>query len=335
MKQGQRMGKRILVTGATGFIGGHLVRYLVERDYEVVACARTAEEKQRLFPAGVTARNLDITNPDSFGDAFAGVDAVVHAAAMVGDWGPSEDFLRTDRDGTGHVLDAAQGAGVPEFLHVSSITVYGFRVEGVVPEETPIVTASPWPYMQAKADAERLVEQARATGYPVTIVRPANVYGPGSVSWTLRPARLIRNRLISLPKGFGPSNTVYVENVVALIEACLYDDRARGETFHIVDEGTMGFDVFFGQYAEALGRGRVPVLPRWLQDRFAVGLEMGARLTGLAPPVTRHVLDFLCFPGHYTNDRSRRLLGFDPPVPAEAGMQRTLAYLQDIGMARR
>jgi nucleoside-diphosphate-sugar epimerase len=321
------MAKRILVTGATGFIGGHLVRYLVDRDYQVVACARSAEDKRESFPAGVIPKRLDITNPATFGKVFETVDAVVHAAALVGDWGPPEAFFATDRDGTRNVLAAAVEANVPRFVHISSITVYGFLKDGLVTEEAAIVDKSPWPYMQAKADAERLVLQARAAGYPVTIVRPGNVYGPGSVAWTLRPAKLIRNRLISLPRGFGPSNTVYVDNVLALIEACLRDDRAAGESFHVVDEGVMGYDAFFGQYAKALGRGPVQILPRWLLNRSAAVLELGARLSGWPPLVTRHVLDYLCFPGHYRNDKSRRLLGLEPPVSADVGMARTLTYL--------
>lgn len=325
------MRKRILVTGATGFIGSHLVRYLVDQGHQVTACARSAADKRELFPAAVVTHNLDITRPDTFVDAFADVEAVVHAAALVGDWGPVEAYQITDCDGTGNVLQAAERARVPRFVHVSSITVYGFLQAGEITEDLPIVTDSYWPYMQAKADAERLVEAARARGYPASIVRPANVYGPRSDPWTIRPAKLVKNRLISLPTGFGPSNTVYVENVCALLTKCVVDDRAEGETFHVADEARMGFDAFFGEYAKALGRGRVPIRPRRLLNLLAAALETGARLTGRDPLITRCALDFLCFPGHYSNEKSRRLLDFVPPVSAEEGMARTIAYLTGPG----
>jgi nucleoside-diphosphate-sugar epimerase len=273
------------------------------------------------------AKDLDITQPDTFGGIFTAVDAVVHAAALVGDWGPLEAYQKIDREGTANVLQAAERAQVTRFVHVSSITVYGFRHEGAITEDAPVVDESYWPYMQAKADAERVVEQARRQGYPVTIVRPGNVYGPRSDPWTVRPAKLVNNRLISLPKGFGPSNTVYVENVCALIAKCIVDERAKGETFHVVDEAVMGFDAFFGEYAKALGRGAVPIRPRWLLNLLAAGLETGARLTGRDPLITRCALDFLCFPGHYSNEKSKRVLGFVPSVSAEEGMARTIAYL--------
>lgn len=321
------MGKRILVTGATGFIGGHLVRYLVELGHEVIACARSAEAKRELFPEGVVAKGLDITRPETFGDAFAGVDAVVHAAAMVGDWGPFEAYQKTDCDGTENVLRASERARVPTFVHVSSITVYGFLREGPITEDAPIVDESPWPYMHAKAAAERRVEKARARGYPVTIVRPANVYGPRSDPWTIRPARLVKSGLMSLPRGFGPSNTVYAENVCALIGRCVLDERAKGETFQVVDEGVMGFDAFFGEYAKALHKRRIPVRPRWLLNLLTGLMDGGARLSGRAPLVTQYALDFLCFPGHYVNDKSKRVLDFVPPVSADEGMARTIAYL--------
>lgn len=316
---------RTLVTGATGFIGSRLVELLVARGHEVVAASRGAEG--RVWPAGATPKALDITDPATFGRAFDGVEAVVHAAALVSDWGPREDFFRHSATGTENVLRAAQTAGVPVFVHVSSIAVYGLTREGPIPEHTPRTPETdPIAYNAAKSAAEGVIERARAEGYPATIVRPANVYGPGAPNWTVRPAALIRKGLMGLPPGAGPSNTVYVDNVAALLIATLEDERARGETLHVVDPERQDWGAFFGQYAAALG-GRVPVRPLWFLRGLATASEAVARLTGWPPLVSHDALAWLLAQGWYPMARCEHVLGFSPPVSASEGMARTVAWL--------
>jgi nucleoside-diphosphate-sugar epimerase len=318
---------RVLVTGATGFIGGRLVQMLVDKGHSVVATSRSAT--RATFPPGVVARDLDITDPGTFGDAFNGVDAVVHTAALVGDWGKREDFFKFDEGGTRNVLAAARAAKVPIFVHTSSIAVYGMARSGPLPEETPrIPTTAPAAYNAAKSAAEGAVEQARAEGYPATIVRPGNVYGPASHHWTVRPTTLISKGLMSMPPGTGPSNTVYVDNVCALLIACLESPAARGETFHVVDEGLQSFHAFFSHYAQAIGK-KVPVRPLFVLHLLATVLEAVARVTGKPPLATHEAIDFVVFQGHFPMDKAARVLGFKPPISSTEGMARTVAWLKD------
>lgn len=317
---------RILITGATGFLGRRLVERLAEQGHAVVAASRSAASAS--FPAGVTPRALDITDPASFGDVFSGLDAVVHAAAKVGDWGTREDFFAADEGGTRNVLSAARAENVPVFIHVSSVAVYGLDHQGPVAEGTPRVPRTdPFNYNAAKSAAEDLIDAARAEGYPATVVRPANIYGPGSTNWTARPAELIRKGLLSLPPGAGCSNTVYVDNVCALIEACLRDPRARGQSFQIADEDRQDWPSFFGQYAAALG-GKVPRRPLWVLRGLATIMELGARLSGWQPLVTHEALAFIQFQGWFPVEHAREVLGFAPPVSAAEGMKQTLAWIQ-------
>lgn len=316
---------KVLVTGATGFIGSRLVELLAERGHAVIAASRSAEA--RSWPTGVQAKRLDITDPGSFGGAFDRVDAVVHAAALVGDWGPREDFFRHCEDGTRHVVQAARAAGVPVFVHVSSVAVYGLAKSGPIPEDTARVPSTDRiAYNAAKSAAEGVIEDARAEGYPATIVRPANVYGPRAPNWTERPVALIRKGLMGLPRGAGPSNTVYVDNVAALLITTVEDERARGETFHVVDSERQDWNAFFGQYATALGK-RVPVRPLWFLRALATVLETLSRITGRAPLVSHDALAFVLSQGWYPMEKCQRVLGFTPPVPASEGMTRTLAWI--------
>jgi nucleoside-diphosphate-sugar epimerase len=319
---------RVLVTGATGFIGERSTRLLAEQGHEVVAASRSAEQKADRFGAGVTPRSLDITDPGSFGDAFEGVDAVVHTAAMVGDWGAREDFMRFAADGTRAVVDAARAAGVPRFVHVSSIAVYRLEAEGAVPETSPRrdPDTCPFAYAAAKSAAEGVVEEAREGGYDVVIVRPGNVYGPGSVSWTDRVAETMRMGLAAVPRDQGPSNTVYVDNVCALLAECCVNDAAAGQTFNAVDLGVQPWSEFFGGYAEVVGK-RVRVHPPGLMLALASLLEGVAKLTGRPPMLTRMVLAFFRFQGHLAMDHAQEVLGWSPPISAAEGMKRTQAYL--------
>ena len=316
---------RVLVTGATGFIGSRLVDRLVEQGHEVVATSRSAE--RRAWPEGVQARGMDITAPDSFGTAFEGVDAVVHLAALVTEWGPREEFFLHGEEGTRHVVDAARAAGVPVFVHVSSIAVYGLAHSGPVSEDFPRVPREdPIAYNAAKSAAEGVIEAARAEGYPATIVRPANVYGPGAPSWTVRAAALIDKGLMALPPVTGPSNTVFVDNVVALLITTLEDERARGETFHVVDAERQDWAAFFGQYAQALGK-RVPARPLWFLRGLASVLETLSRFTGKPPLASHDALAYILSEAWYPMEKCARVLGFTPPVPASEGMACTLAWL--------
>lgn len=317
----------ILVTGATGYIGRRLVERLAEQGHAVVAASRSATNAS--FPSRVTPRALDVTDPGTFGDAFVGLDAVVHAAAMVGDWGAREAFFATDEGGTRNVLVAARTQNIPVFIHVSSVAVYGLAHQGAVTEDTPRVPRTdPSAYTAAKSAAEDVVDELRAQGYPVTVVRPANVYGPGSPLWTARPAAMIRKGMLSLPPGSGRSNTVYVDNVCALIETCLSDPRARGQTMHVADGGEQDFAAFFGQYAAAVG-GRVPLRPLWLLRALATGMEGVARLSGRPPLLTHEALGFILFQGWFPMDHAREVLGFTPPISAEEGMRRTLDWIRE------
>jgi nucleoside-diphosphate-sugar epimerase len=328
---------KILVTGATGFIGFRLTERLSEQGHVVVATSRSAEAQAERFPEGVTPRDLDITLPEGMGVALAGVDVVVHAAARVGDWGAREEFFSTDVDGTRAVLEAARRAEVPRFIHVSSITVYGLEAEGPVTESSPRVDPEtcPYAYTAAKSAAEAVVEAAREDGYPVIIVRPGYVYGPNSHHWTDRPATLIRKGLAGVPSDRGYSNTVYVDNVCALVETCCSHEAALGETFHVVDLGLQDWGIFFDGYAEVLGFGgkpekkTVPRRPAGLMRTLAVVSEVASMVLRKAPLLSRYALEMLAFRGHFPMDHAETVLGWTPPVSAEEGMRRTQAYLKE------
>src|SRR3990170_5145153 len=158
---------RVLVTGASGFIGSHIVERLVAAGDSVRAFVRPSSDVSYLRALGVELAFGDITDPASLSPAMDGIEAVYHAAAAVTDWGPWRLFRSVTIEGTGSVLEAAARANVGRFLHVSTDGVYAHSQLGKpMTEETPLETRfAGWDYYRrSKLAAERLPRQHPADG---------------------------------------------------------------------------------------------------------------------------------------------------------------------------
>jgi 2-alkyl-3-oxoalkanoate reductase len=245
------MMRRVLVTGATGFVGGRIVRRLRERDVEVRALVRTPNRE--LAELGVEQQDggLDAIAPTLLED----VDAVVHAAATTG---PELDDARVvNRDGTQRLCEAALAAGVSRFVHVSTTAVYDLEAVGneVVTEDAPVTSSVPRratvrgsvsPYAMTKAEAEAEVATATARGLSTAVLRPPAVLGAGpSSTWGTRvPRRLLDGRFPARPTEttFG---WVHVDDLVDAVLAALESDAT-------LVANVVGGHTTLGRYLEAV-----------------------------------------------------------------------------------
>ena len=318
----------VLVTGATGFLGRRVVERFARDGYPVVAGSRSAARLADEFPAGVRAVALDVTDPVSARSAVEGVDVVVHTAAKVGDWGRRRDFVSVLRDGTKNLLDAVVGRPLVRFVHVSSTIFYGTTGRGVMTEGM-LPGHSPFAYGEGKVAAEHEVKSAReAHRIPTVILRPANIFGPGSTLWTDRPAELIQRGLMTLPRDHGKANPVYVDNVVEAIRLVCESDAAVGETFNVVDDDQLSWADLFGAYATVLGRGKVAIRAPWMLYGLAATLETLAGVTGRPPLLTRDAVTYLRFGGTYAQGKLAQRLGYQPAVGFDDALARTADYLE-------
>ena len=181
-------GRTVLVTGASGFAGGHLAAHLAtEERARVRALVRAASRVNHLANAAIELRDGDVTDLESVRRAMDGVEVVFHLASKVGHWGEAEEFRRVNVAGTENVLRAALEAGVARFVHTSTIGVYGLNpVDGT--DETYDHMRSESPYCNSKIEAEEhAFRYHREEGLPLTVVRPAEIYGPRSAATTLGP----------------------------------------------------------------------------------------------------------------------------------------------------
>jgi nucleoside-diphosphate-sugar epimerase len=242
------------VTGATGFIGGHLVEALTGHGCRVRTLVRNFTHAPRIarFPVEMVAG--DITDRAAVARAASGCDIVIHAA--MGTAGESAARRAATVQGTEAVLEASRAARVDRVVHISTISVYGLTPDGDLTESTPRCVL-PDDYSRDKAEAERLAMHFhRAHGLPVSVIQPTVVYGPFAQSWTVDPLTSLREERVVLPaEGRGLCNAVYVDDVTDAIVRAAWVPGAVGERFLVSASEPCTWGEFYGAYGRMLGEG--------------------------------------------------------------------------------
>jgi ornithine--oxo-acid transaminase len=330
-------GDTYLVTGASGFIGGHVARRLAEAGHRVRGLVRPTSHTAGLRQAGVQLVTGDLADPASIARAVTGCRFVVHCGALVSDWATREEITRVNVDGTRHVAQAAAAAGVQRLVHLSSTDVYGHPGRGPIDES---FRGGPWPnrYGESKLASESEIAAAAAeTGLEAVVLRPATVYGPGSDEVIGQIARAIQGRhMLLIGRGATNAGLLYVENLIDAILLALEHPAAVGQTFNLTD----GLPVTWRRLTDdlAAGLGAPPVrlsLPSGLAVRLGAGLEDGyralRRTTGLTLPplLSRQAVGILARDQDFSAQRARERLGWEPRVGYADGLARTLRWLQD------
>jgi 2-alkyl-3-oxoalkanoate reductase len=324
----------VLVTGASGFVGRHLVTELARRGVLVRAQGRRADRIPALAGLSPVVAALDQTA--ALAAAAEGCDAVVHCAALSSPWGRRADFVAANVDGTSALLRAAAQAGVRRFVHLSSPAVCFAGDDLVnVPETPPLLSGHLSAYGQTKAVAELLVHDAADT-LETVILRPKAIYGPGDTAIVPRLLAAARaGRLRQIGDGRNLVDITYVDDVVASICCALTSTRAVGQVCTI----TGGEHVPLWDMIRELLRGTgLPSpsgsVPLAVALPVARGLELLAAVTGREPTLTRYSVAILARTQTYDITRARDLLGFVPQIRASIGVARTIDALRaaaDIG----
>ena len=319
----------LLLTGATGFIAGHLAERLVRKGARVRGTARRPETAAWLAEQGVEVVQADLLDAESLRRAAAGCRAVVHAAAWTG--GPElspEMAWRTNVEGTANVLAAARAAGIERFVYVSSVAVYGVNRAALIDEFMPTPPVGQL-YPDSKIAAEAAV---RASGLPWVIVRPASTYGPRGTAWTLGPIEQIkRGRLLLLGRDEGLVTPGYVDNVVDGLWLTLTHPAAVGEAFNLCDDRSVTYREFYLSYARMLGKASLPTAPAWFASLSrTLPANLARRILG-RPAVGRWSLHFRRNPSQFSVAKAQRILDYAPKVDFAEGMRRTEAWLAAAG----
>ena len=321
-------GARIAVTGAGGFIGGAVCERLASEGALVVGLDVAAGARVRVQRTGATFAECDTTDAAAVRAALAGVRGVVHTAAILGDRGGMAEQLRVNVRGTLHVLDGADAGGAARVVHVSSVATWGYDFRTDLPSEDAPARVCGAPYVDTKTASQEIALRRGAA-----IVRPGDVYGPGSVPWTLRPVEAIRAGTFVLPgRGEGLLTLVYIDDLVDCVVRALVTPEAAGQAVTAWDGTPVTAKDYFDHYARMLGRGEVRCAPEPLLRAAAGLLELRARATGEPADVTREAIRYITRRAVYPNDRARELLGWEPSVQLGEGMRRTEAWLRAEGL---
>jgi UDP-glucose 4-epimerase len=311
---------RVLVTGASGFVGSAVLKRLVSDGHEAMASVRRAPEEP---VAGVSyVAGADLVSGTGWEAAVRGADAVIHAAARVHVMeeraaDPLAEFRRANVDGTLRLAEAAAAAGVRRFVFLSSIKVNGETTQAGRPFRADDPPQPLDPYGVSKLEAEEaLFALSQRTGMGVAVVRPPLVYGPG-VKANFRAMMGLLQRRLPLPLGAARAkrSLVALENLVDLLMRCLDHPEAAGRVFLVSDGEDLSVAEMLKRLGAALGRRPLllPVPP--------AAIALAARLAGRGAVAQR-----LLMPLQVDIEPTRRLLGWSPPVPVDEAFARTARH---------
>ncbi|NGO10140.1 NAD-dependent epimerase/dehydratase family protein [Streptomyces sp. HC44] len=316
---------RVFVTGGSGFLGGHLLRALTAEGHSVRALARSTAAADTVTGRGAEAVRGGLLDPVALRSGMADCDAVVHAAAFTGQWGPRSDFVRVNVAGSAAVVRAAQEAGVPRLVHVSSEAVLADGHPLRMADESRPRPASPvGEYARTKGLAEDLVLAASSAELTTLAVRPRLVWGPGDT--TVLPAVVDaarRGRFAWVDGGHYLTSTCHAANASAGILAALRRG-AGGRAYFLTD----GEPVEFRTFLTSLAATRNTVLPdrsvpRRVLSATALTTETVWRLLRLRgePPVTRTFVALSAQEMTVDDSAARRELGYRPVLTRDQGLK--------------
>jgi 2-alkyl-3-oxoalkanoate reductase len=333
------MKDKVFVTGATGMVGFHVVKHLLNQGFQVVAGVRGTSNTTDLNALGgnLTIATADIVDTAALTQAMQGSSIVVHAAGAVDPHAKREDIMRTNVDGTKAALDAAIAAGAKQFIHISSLSVITGQEDQFDVDESAPLRYCGEAYADSKVDAEKAV-QAKASQIPTTILRPGFIYGPGERAWMPRLLNNLRNgKVMLIDGGLRATNVIYVENLAKAVELSLLNPAANGQTFNLTDEKTPTKKELFDTICDASGLPRVTKkIPRGVAKTvcdvvsvIAPYLPEGAK-QGLSR-FSRAAFRLAGVNQGFSIGKAQRELGYTNVVPFEQGMKETLKSYNQAG----
>lgn len=319
--------RSVFITGANGFIGRSLLRRYVNLGCEVRGMDMQADPDHN-----VVAGNL--TQPATWAHHASGCELFINTAAIVSlaaDW---QGYRAVTVQGTRHALDVAVSAGAERFVQFSSIAAMGYDYPAGADETWPVVIGENYRYGVAKGASEHVVLAAHAAGeIECTIIRPGDVYGPGSRAWLIEPLKMARAGQLILPSnGQGIFTPVYIDDLLDGVMLAAGLPQGSGQIFILWGGEPVPCSTFFGYHWRwAKRRGTVPAIPLSLALKITGGLFRWNRLWRRNNEATPDAMLMFARQGGFNQEKAVRLLGYAPKVNFQEGMQRSETWLQEIG----
>ena len=318
--------RTVFITGAAGFMGRAVSKRFRSAGWSVRGVDQVADAA-----SGTVAGDIGTAGP--WQDHVQGADLVVHTAAIVSNTATLDEGWRVNVGGTRNVIDAARKWHVARLLHVSSTAVYSHHRPAAVTELHP-VRPSGDVYGETKIAAEQTVWQAHAAGeITATVVRPSDVYGPGSRPWTILPVKMLAAGQMLLPaRGHGTFNPIYIDDLVSGLELAAQHEAAAGQVFNLAGARSCETREFFGHYCQMLGVDGPRVAPTSVAMAIAKVVGTSLRAIGRPSEVNAATMHMLASTGGVSIDKAEQVLGWRPEIDLAEGMALTEVWLRAEGL---
>jgi len=325
------MSRAYFITGATGFVGGHVAEACKARGIAVRTIARATSDTSLLEHLGATILRGDLADPELLQPALDGAEVVVHCAAKVGDWGPVEDYRAVNVDALRTLLEACKDKPLLRFVHLSSLGVYAARHHHGTDETEPLPNQHMDGYTQTKVESERLaLDYHQKHGVPVVVLRPGFIYGPRDRTVLGKLVESLRKQEMPyIGGGAGAMNTIYVGNLIDAIFLAIDNPNAVGQVYNLTDGESVSKRQFIDAIADGANVARPSrSVPLWLARTVGWFMERRARRRGAAeaPRLTQARLKFLGLNLGFSIDKARTQLGYQPRVHFADGIKQTMAW---------
>jgi dihydroflavonol-4-reductase len=324
---------RVLVTGATGFTGGHLARAMKARGYDVTAMVRVPERAGDLSSAGIDLVTGNLSRPETLQSALSrGYDVVYNIAALYRQAGlPDSVYRQVNAIGVGQLIDAAAQAGVRRVVHCSTVGVHGDIEHPPANESAPLAPGDI--YQVSKVEGEQIAREAGGrTGVEVVIARPSGIYGPGDRRLFKLFGGVARRKFVVLGTGKIFYHLTYIDDLVEGFRLCGEVPRAAGRTYILAGAEVPTLNDLIAITATEANvpppKLHLPVWPFWLAG---AACEAICAPLGIEPPLYRRRVDFFTKSRAFDISRARGELGFAPSIGSRDGIRRTLAWYRQQG----
>ena len=326
---------KVLITGATGLLGGHLIRELRERGEAIRALVLPVENTDRLVEQGVEVVRGDVTDASTLGSAVKEIELIFHLAGMMGVWRPLAEYRLVNVTGSENLYKAAQKAGVRRFVHTSSHTVYGLGYGRFLTEKDAL-RPDPDPYSLTKAEGDRLMRRLMLSSQVETVIlRPGTFFGPGDRLHFGRMAQKVKDgKGLILGRGDNALPFCYVTDIVQGFLLAAYHEHAPGNVYNITNDRPLTQVEMFNAIADAVGgvrpRLHLPYLPIYYGS--IVAERVVAPLTRTKPVVTQLGAMMFGSDNRHSVEKARRELGYEPKVDLRTGIQLAAEWFNAGGM---
>lgn len=326
----------VLVTGASGFIGSHLVSRCIHEKFKVKALIRKGNSAIAEFQKqGVEVLEGDIRDFESVRKAVSRSDIVFHAAALTSDWGSMKDFTDINIGGTRNICEAVLEYKTNRMVYVSSFETFNHSELDRIDERTPFSPRN-HPYSDTKIAGTETVREYIAKGIKASVVYPVWVYGPGDRTLLPNMAEILRNNLFFYWKRNARMSMIYIDNLVDLLMLAATSPEAAGEEFLACDGVEMTFEEFCERLASGINANAPSAyLPYEFVYMLAGAMETVYSIMNLPkrPMLTRQAVSLLASRALVDASKARKVLGWSPVVSQDEGFTRSIEWLNTLDPA--